>query len=308
MGKIVLFYKYIDITYPEQIRKWQEKICKQLKLTGRIIIAHEGINGTLGGLPEALECYKKEISSNSLFQNIDFKESPGGSDFFPRLRIVVKNEITHLGLDPQVITVHNGGQHLTPQQAHAFIQSKTKDLIILDARNNYESRIGKFEDALTPDINNFRDLPKYIDQNVDLFKDKEILMYCTGGIRCERASSYLNSKNIAKKVYQIEGGIQRYVEKFPQGFFRGKNYVFDGRIAVKVTDDILTSCDICAIPFDDYTNCLNAECNKQYIACELCIQKLGNTCSTQCHELVQNKKVVIRKIPKKVSLQPSNTK
>jgi predicted sulfurtransferase len=299
MGKILLFYKYIYITYPEQIRKWQERLCKQLNLKGRILIAHEGINGTLGGTLDALNDYKKEVDSHPLFGQIDFKESDGDSNYFPRLRIVVRNEVTHLGLDPAIITAKNGGIHLTPEQTHNLLKNAPQDLIIFDARNNYESRIGAFENALKPDIKNFRDLPEYIDNNLDLFKDKEVLMYCTGGIRCERGSAYLKSKNVAKKVYQIEGGIHRYAEKFPDGFFRGKNYVFDGRIAVKVNDDILGSCELCSTPHDEYTNCLNTVCNKQFIVCEPCIKKLGNTCSAQCFELVQNKKVVVRKISKK---------
>lgn len=300
MGKILIFYKYIDITYPEQIRKWQERLCKKLNLKGRVLIAHEGINATLGGTIEALNEYKEEVSAHPLFGQIDFKESDGDSDYFPRLRVVVRNEITYLGLDPQIITAKNAGIHLTPEKAHELMEESPQDLLIFDARNNYESRIGTFKNAIKPDIKNFRDLPEYIDNNTELFKDKEVLMFCTAGIRCERATSYLKSKDVAKKVYHIEGGIHRYAEKFPDGFFRGKNYVFDGRIAVKVTDDILGTCDICTTPYDDYTNCLNAECNKQFIACEECIKKLGNTCSAICLELVQNNKVVVRKIPKKI--------
>lgn len=305
MGKILLFYKYVDITYPEQIRKWQEKLCKQLALTGRVLIAHEGINATLGGNDQALESYKEEINAHPLFGNIDFKESEGDERHFPRLRVVVRTEITKLGLDPQIITAKNGGIHLSPQEAHTLMQEAPQDLLIFDARNNYESRIGTFKNAITPDIDNFRDLPNYIENNLDLFKDKEVLMFCTGGIRCERASSYLKSKSVAKTVYQIEGGIHRYAEQFPDGFFRGKNYVFDGRIAMKITNDVLSSCEICSIPYDDYINCFNAECNKQFIGCEPCLLKLGNTCSQKCHELVEQNKVVVRKIPKKTITNPS---
>ncbi len=300
MGKIILFYKYVDITYPEQIRKWQEKIGKELHLKGRVIIAHEGINGTLGGTNDSIASYKQLMNEHPLFLHIDFKESDGAADYFPRLRIVVKNEITHLGLDTQEITAKNGGIHLTPEQVHELLTEPPDNLIILDARNNYESRIGAFKQAITPNIDHFRELPDYIDANQELFKDKEVLMYCTGGIRCERASSYLKSKNVASKVYQLEGGIHRYAEQFPDGYFKGKNYVFDGRIAVKVTDDILTNCELCGIMYDDYTNCINAECNNQFIACPGCIARFGNTCSKECSILVEQKKVVIRTIPKKV--------
>lgn len=301
MGKILLFYKYVDIIYPEQIKKWQFKLCRELNLTGRIILAHEGINATLGGTNEAIDAYKNEVAHHPLFGGIDFKESPGNADHFPRLRIVVKDEIVRLGLDTKTITPKNGGKHLTPEETHALLQNKPKDLVILDGRNYFEARIGTFKDAITPNINHFREFPEYIDQNLEQFKDKEVLMFCTGGIRCERASTYLKIKGVAKEVYQVEGGIHRYIEKFPDGFFRGKNYVFDARVAVKVNDDILSNCDLCNVPYDEYTNCLNAECNKQYLGCPACIEKLNNTCSEICQELVANKKVVIRTIPKRIA-------
>ena len=202
------------------------------------------------------------------------------------MRIVIKHEITHLGLDPQTITAKDGGIHLTPQQAHELLQNKADNLIILDARNNFESAIGTFEGAITPDIRYFREFPQYIDNNIDQFKDKEVLMFCTGGIRCERASTYVKSKNVAKKVYQIQGGIHRYAEQYPDGFFKGKNYVFDGRLALKVTDDILGKCLHCQTACDEYTNCLNALCNKHFTGCRACLQTFDGTCSSTCQTLL----------------------
>ena len=184
---------------------------------------------------------------------------------FPKMEIKVKKEVVHLGIDPEALTINSGGDHLNPDQVHELLKNKPEDLVILDARNDYEWRIGKFENAITPEIKNFRELPEFIDENIDTFKDKQVLMYCTGGIRCERATAYLNEKNVAKKVLQIEGGIVRYCEKYPDGFFRGKNYVFDRRVAVKINDDILTHCDLCNATCDEYTNCINAECNEHYI-------------------------------------------
>lgn len=291
MNKIILFYKYIDIAYPKQVMKWQQEVCKQLEFKGRVLISHEGINGTLGGSIENLEQYKELMSAHELFGNIDFKESAGGPECFPRLAVKVRNEAVSLGIPYDELTPRNAGQHLTPEQTHDLITQKPEDLVILDARNNYEWAIGKFENAITPDIENFRDLPQYLEQNLDQFKDKQVLMYCTGGIRCERASAYLNEKNIAKKVYQMDGGIHRYVEQYPDGFFRGKNYVFDARIAVRVNDDILGSCALCNQPCDDYYNCLNALCNEHFISCSVCIEKLNNTCSENCKNLIAENKV-----------------
>jgi predicted sulfurtransferase len=291
MGKILLFYKYVDIEYPKQVQKWLQKLCADLHLTGRIIIAHEGINATVGGSEKNTEIFKKAMEKDVRFTGIDFKESEGGDHCFPRMRIIVKNEIVYLGLDPQKVTAKNGGKHLTPEQTHTLIASKPNDLVILDARNDYEWRIGAFEGAIKPDIEHFRQFPKFVDDNLEQFKDKQVLMYCTGGIRCERASTYLKEKGVAKNVYQILGGIHRYAEEYPEGFFRGKNYVFDDRIGVRVNADILSTCNLCPTPCDDYTNCMNAECNAHYIACPACIQKYGNACSAQCQELLATHKV-----------------
>lgn len=308
MGKIILFYKYIDIEYPGQIVKWQKKLCEKLNLKGRILIGHEGINATVGGSTQAIEEYKKTISTHELFNDIDFKESEGSADHFPRLQVTAKSEIVHLGLDIKEYSAHNGGIHLTPDQTHELLKNKPKNLVILDARNNYESRIGTFENAITPDIENFREFPEFVDSNSEQFKDKTVLMFCTGGIRCERASAYLKSKNIAETVYQIQGGIHNYVEKHPNGYFKGKNYVFDGRIAVKITEDILTECDECQTPYDDYSNCINASCNKRIIMCPSCITEYNNTCGTECKELVQNNKVVIRTKPNKITVSQCDKK
>lgn len=291
MGKILLYYKYISIKYPEQVMKWQKKVCADLDLKGRIIIAHEGINGTVGGELKNTELYKSIMQKNPLFQDLIFKESPGSAECFPRMRIVVKKEVVHLGLDPEKITARDGGTHLTPRQTHELITQRGKDLVLLDARNSVESRVGTFANAITPPIETFRELPSYIDNNLEQFKDKDVLMFCTGGIRCERASAYLKSKNVAKNVYQIDGGIHTYTQEFPDGYFRGKNYVFDGRITMKINDDILGTCDICAIACDEYTNCLNAMCNKHFICCQKCLKNYGNTCGSACQELLATKQV-----------------
>lgn len=286
MGKILLYYKYVTLQYPKRIQKWQQKICLELGLTGRIIIAHEGINGTVGGSEEKIEKYIEIMKKYPPFEDIDFKHSDGGSDCFPRLQIKVKNEIVKLGIDPQKVTVADGGIHLSPTQTHELLKNKPENLIILDTRNNYESAIGAFKDAIKPDINYFRQFPEYIDHNIELFKDKEVLMYCTGGVRCERATAYLQQKKIASTIYQIEGGIHRYIEQYPNGFFEGKNYVFDNRVSVKANETILSRCLLCQKPEDEYANCLNAACNKHFTCCATCNKEYQNTCSKECKELV----------------------
>lgn len=308
MGKILLFYKYVDIENPEAIMAWQRELCESLGLKGRILLATEGINGTVGGSLEATEQYKQAMLGHELFKDVDFKESSGGAEYFPKLQIKVKKEIVCLRLDTKEVSYKDAGTHLTPSQAHKLIESKPEDLVILDGRNNYESRVGTFEDAIKPDINNFRNFPEYIDKNLEQFKDKQVLMYCTGGIRCERASAYLKLKGVAKEVYQIQGGIHRYTEEFPDGYFRGKNYVFDARVTVKITDEILAQCQVCKITYDEYTNCINAECNKQIIVCSDCIKDYHNTCSSDCLNLVKEAQVNVRTKPHKLQEDSADRK
>ena len=301
MGKILLYYKYVNVKKPSEEVAAHKKLCKELGLTGRIFIAQEGLNGTVGGTDEATDKYKEAMNAHSLFHGMDFKESPGGADYFPRLQVTAKPQIVNLGVDPIKITARDAGTYLEPKEAHQLMSEKPDDLVIFDARNNYEWRIGTFKGAILPDIGSFRDLPEYLDEHAEEFKDKKVLMFCTGGIRCERATAYLKKKNVAQEVYHIKGGIHRYAEAYPDGYFRGKNYVFDARVTQKITDDILAQCDHCKQPNDDYTNCINAQCNKQIIVCPDCVETYHNTCGDTCAELVRTKKVPIRVITRKIS-------
>lgn len=293
MGKVLLFYKYVSVENPHAIMKWQREVCEQLQLKGRIILAPHGINATLGGSFAATEEYKKIMNEHPLFNGIDFKESEGDDTYFPRLRIVVKEELINF---KQKFDIKKTGKHLTPEEAHELIKNN-KDLVILDGRNYYEARIGKFANAITPKIATFREFPQYVHENKEIFKDKDVLMYCTGGIRCEPASAFFKEATEARNVYQIEGGIHRYAEKFPDGFFRGKNYVFDARITVRVNDDILAQCEHCNTPYDDFINCYNTLCNKQIIVCPPCAQTYHNTCSSTCLDTIQNNPKFMRPKP-----------
>lgn len=304
MGKILLYYKYITIEDPELIMNWQHELCERLNLKGRIIIATEGINGTVGGSQEATEEYVAEMSRHPLFHDIIFKQSEGSSEHFPRLRVVVKEEIVRLGISPQAVPATERAQHLTPQEVHEKLNALPQDLVILDARNNYESRIGTFVGAITPDISTFREFPEYIDKNAELFKDKEVLMFCTGGVRCERASAYLKSKGITKAVYQLEGGIHCYLEEYPDGHFRGKNFVFDARVSMATNEDVLAHCINCKISCDNYTHCVINLCNKLMIMCSDCIGKLKNTCGQEClHDLTSGNPIRYAPYKKTVSCE-----
>lgn len=286
-GIILLFYKYVKLQAPETIAAWARELCVRHNLKGRILVGIEGINGTVGGTTEEILGFKQEFKAHPLFADVDLKESEGSASDFPRLMVKVKKEIVALGIAPEELTTADTGTHLTPEETHNLI-AHNKDLVILDTRNDYESRIGKFTNAMIPPLKSFRDFPRYIEDNLEKFKGKEVLMYCTGGIRCERATAVLNVKKVAKAVYQIQGGICRYVEKYPDGFFRGKNYVFDDRIALPVNDDILTDCDVCHRPADTYTNCMNTACNKQFVACAQCREIYDYTCSQGCFDSIKN--------------------
>jgi len=300
MGNIVLFYKYVDIQDPQALAKWQKSLCTSLGLRGRIILATEGINGTLGGAKEAIDQYIQTMNDHPLFGGIDWKLSAGDERFFPRLRVMVKKEIVVMGIDPAELKASDAAPYVTPQEAHELMKNRSKDFVILDTRNDYETTIGTFEGAIKPSTRYFREFPNYIDNNLELFEDKEVLMACTGGVRCERASAYLKKKGVAKKIVHIQGGIHRYIEQFPDGFFKGSNYVFDARISHQVNEAVLGSCSFCQIASDHYVNCKNAECNNQFIACLECKKKFQESCSTTCADLVKTQKVTIRKKPARI--------
>ncbi|HVW99853.1 MAG TPA: rhodanese-related sulfurtransferase [Candidatus Babeliaceae bacterium] len=299
MGKIILFYKYVALDDLQEILKRQRELCIRLSLKGRIILATEGVNGTLGGSTDSIEEYKQVMNDHHYFSGIDFKESIGDADRFPRLRIVIKDEIVRLGISPSKLSAEECGKHLEPYEAHELLTSKPDNLVILDARNEYESAIGCFEESIKPAINTFREFPSYIEKNKALFENKDVFMYCTGGVRCERASAYLKSLGIANNVYQLKGGIHRYLEQYADGFFKGKNYVFDARVALDSDGTIISNCKNCNKLCDNYTNCVNTKCNKQVILCASCSISSGNSCSDECKLLIDSGQVKTRVLPKK---------
>lgn len=308
MGKILLFYKYVDVQDPQAVAKWQRSLCVKLGLRGRIILATEGINATLGGSDEATDAYIAEMNNHPLFKNIDFKTSPGDERYFPRLRVMVKKEIVILGIDPTVLKASEAAPYITPQEAHELLKNKPENLVLLDTRNAYEVEIGTFENSISPNTQYFREFPAYIDNNLEKFADKEVIMFCTGGIRCERASAYLQNKVVAKKVRHIQGGIHRYIEQFPDGFFKGSNYVFDARVSHKVNDAVLGTCSLCPAPSDHHVNCRNAQCNNQFLSCLSCKAQFEESCSQECATLVKEQKVIVRKKPARIEdilAQPS---
>lgn len=276
--EIILFYKYVHIVDPEAVANRERELCEKFSLKGRCIIAKEGINATYEGTKEAIKEYIQELERDKRFKNIHFKLSSGTGNAFPKLSVKVRNEIVslHLGtcdINPNEIT----GIHLKPEELHEWIKNK-REFYIVDMRNVYEHKVGHFENSILPSIENFRDLPKVVEQ-ISHLKNKTVLTVCTGGVRCEKASGFLITQGFTD-VYQLDGGIVSYMEKYPNEDFQGKLYVFDGRVTMGFyTDDakhkIVGKCDACGETSENYVNCANPVCHRHFINCYKCLEKNG---------------------------------
>ncbi|XP_070693116.1 thiosulfate sulfurtransferase/rhodanese-like domain-containing protein 2 [Pempheris klunzingeri] len=289
-GEVLLYYHYCQVENPHAICAWQKALCEKLHLTGKVRVATEGINGTVGGTKMSTDIYIDAMCSHPLFRmdKEDFKTSDGGAECFSDLRVGVYKEIVPMGVDPDVISYQLAGVHLEPEEFHKEVEALLakgdlcNDTILLDCRNFYESKIGQFTCCLAPNIRKFSYFPDYVDQNLELFRDKRVLMYCTGGIRCERGSAYLRSKDVCKEVYQLKGGIHKYLELFPEGFYRGKLFVFDERYAISSNSDVISDCRYCSCPWDRYELCSTPFCYQLVLSCSSCRQDGHTACCPAC--------------------------
>lgn len=283
--QVLLYYKYVDIDNPKAIRDEQRQLCQRLGLTGRIIVADEGINGTVEGTVENTEKYIEAMEKSKYFIGISYKKSKGTGDAFPRLSVKYRPEVVsaHMPeLNPNKVT----GKYLTADELHRWYE-EGEEFYVVDMRNDYEYLSGYFENFIPADLKNFYDLPKVLPK-LEHLKDKTIVTVCTGGIRCEKASGFLVSNGF-KDVYQLKDGIQNYMEKYPNEHFKGKLYVFDKRLTVGFnTDDpkheIVGKCDLCGVSCDTYVNCAYNECHRHYILCDACLDKETGLafCNEQC--------------------------
>jgi len=283
---VLLFYKYVQVDDPEKLKKIQFNLCKSLSIRGRIIVAGEGINGTIEGRRLNVEEYIKELTRDIRFSDIQFKRSVGTGNTFPKLSVKNRSEIVsaHLGNDinPNVTV----GKYITPEQLYKWVHSKKK-FYIVDMRNDYEQDIGHFNDSILAPFTNFRDLPKVL-PILDSLKSEVIVTVCTGGVRCEKASGFLLQSGF-KAVYQLQGGIISYMEKYPNEDFLGILYTFDGRVTMGFnTNDpkhvVVGRCKFCKGPAEKYFDCKNIYCKRKrhFISCERCIAKFHGFCSSQC--------------------------
>jgi UPF0176 protein len=275
MHTILLFYKYVQIAEPKKLVSEQKELCTKLGLTGRVIIAPEGINATLEGTNENIEKYLQAYLSDPRFADTHIKKSQGTGDAFPKLSVkvrkdIISNSIT-FDVDPNVHT----GKRLSPEEFHTLLTEKKDSLHIVDMRNDYELKVGQFEGTIFPGLKNFRDLPAMKDTIADL-KDKQVVTVCTGGVRCEKASGYLVKEGF-KDVYQLDGGIVSYMEKYPGEHFKGSLYVFDKRKVIHFDSskpenkhEIIGVCDKCGSKTENYVNCALETCHNHFLCCENC--------------------------------------
>lgn len=290
MEKILLYYKFTPITDPEMVKLWQRTLCEKLNLKGRIIISKHGINGTVGGELDNLKTYIKETKQFTGFKNTTFKWSDGSASDFPRLSVKVRPELVAFGAPDELKVDENGvvggGKHLKPAEVDELVRKRGEDVIFFDGRNAYEAQIGKFKNAVVPNVRTSHDFIKEIeDPKYDDIKDKPIVTYCTGGIRCEALSALMKNRGF-KEVYQIDGGIVKYGETFgDDSLWEGSLYVFDKRMNTEFSDKAKTIgvCVHCGTTTSNFENCAYKPCNNLVLICEKCHTK-NDTCSAECAE------------------------
>lgn len=285
--QVLLFYKYTEVKDLELEKEILKKLCESLNLKGRIIIAKEGINGTLEGLKTDTEKYIEEMEKSKYFANISYKKSTGIGDAFPKLSIKVRPEIVSARmpyLNPTKVT----GKYITAEKLHSWYKEK-KEFYVVDMRNDFEYMSGFFEGFIPSGIKKFYDLNQVLPKLQHL-KNKAIVTVCTGGIRCEKASGFL-VENGFKDVYQLKDGIQTYMEKFPNKYFKGKLYVFDKRLTLGFNTEspehiVVGKCMHCDSACDTYVNCEYNTCHKHYICCSNCLDKETGLafCNKECKE------------------------
>lgn len=282
------FYKYAKINYPNKFRNKLFIEWNQLDVLGRIYIAYEGINAQLSIPSKNFTRFEKFLNSIPILKHIRLNiAAEQDNKSFLKLTIKVKDKIVADGLQDNTFDVTNKGAHLDAKEFNQLM--KENNSVVIDMRNHYESEIGHFRGAVLPDVDTFRDSLEIIEKQMSEHKEnKNLLMYCTGGIRCEKASAYFKHKGF-KNVYQLEGGIIEYVrqvkEENLENNFLGKNFVFDNRRVEKISDDIIAACHQCGCSFDIHTNCANDACHLLFIQCDNCKEKMENCCSYKCLEI-----------------------
>jgi UPF0176 protein len=285
----LLFYKFTPLADPDAIRLWQKTLCEDLGITGRILLSEHGINATVGGSLAAIKRYLRVTREYPAFKDIDFKWSEGDGHDFPRLSVRVRDEIVTFGVPGELKVDANGviggGQHLSPTALHELVEQRGDDVVFFDGRNAFEARIGKFRDAVVPEVKRTPDFITELESGkYDHLKDKPVVTYCTGGIRCEVLSALMKNRGFSE-VYQLDGGIVRYCEKYrDKGLWDGTLYVFDKRLKMEFgpEHDVLGRCDYCDSPTEEFYNCDNNFCRDRLLVCDTCSQSRANILCNNC--------------------------
>ena len=281
--KIILYYAFAPVADPRAVVLWQRTLCQSLNLTGRIIVSKHGINGTLGGDMADLKKYARQTKEFPGFGKMDVKWSEGTGHDFPRLSVKARKELVAFASPDEISVdingVTNGGVHLKPAEVNALVKERGDDVVFFDGRNAFEARVGKFKNAVVPDVRTSHDFISEIESGkYDHLKNKAVITYCTGGVRCEILSAAMKSRGFGE-VYQIEGGIVRYGETFrDKGLWEGALYVFDKRQVTKFAPNAadIGECDVCGSATSLVLNCNNLGCRHRVIICDACAESPAN--------------------------------
>lgn len=297
----ISFYAYHQIGNPSLFRDYLFIHWNQLSVLGRIYVAHEGINAQLSVPAENFRAFKEHLDSIVFLENVRLNIAIEQDNFsFLKLKVKVRHKIVADGLNDSSFDVTNKGVHLDAEKFNAILEDP--NTVLVDMRNHYESEIGHFKNAITPDVDTFRDSLDLIEEDLKEHKeDKNLVMYCTGGIRCEKASAYYKHKGF-KKVFQLEGGIIEYTRQVQnkglENKFIGKNFVFDHRRAERISDDVIAHCHQCGSACDTHVNCANEACHLLFIQCPTCANAMDDCCSEECkrvHNLPYEEQKALRK-------------
>jgi UPF0176 protein len=284
----ISFYQYANIGNPQLFRDHLFLNWEKLDVLGRIYVAHEGINAQFSLPAENFNLFKTHLESISFLKDVRLNIAIEQDNMsFLKLKVKVRNKILADGLNDSTFDVTDIGKHLNAEEFNGMLADP--NTVCVDMRNHYESEIGYFKGAVRPDVDTFRDSLDIIEEDLKNEKEgKNIVMYCTGGIRCEKASAYYKHKGF-KNVFQLEGGIIEYTRQVKaEGLdnqFLGKNFVFDHRLAENISDDVVSNCHQCGESCDTHTNCVNVACHLLFIQCEGCIEKMNNCCSEECKSI-----------------------
>ncbi|MCX6733249.1 MAG: rhodanese-related sulfurtransferase, partial [Candidatus Peregrinibacteria bacterium] len=299
------FYRYVKITDPRNFRDELYREFADLNILGRIYVSQEGINAQMNVPEPQWDAFIACLESRVELRNMPLKIAVEQAESFWKLTIKVKRQIVADGLPIDTYDIENVGTHLNAEEFNAL--ASDADTLVVDMRNAYESEIGRFEGAFCPDVDTFNDALPAVKEALSSQKDKKLLLYCTGGIRCEKASAYLKNEGF-ENVYQLYGGIINYAHevraKNLPSKFKGKNFVFDERRAERITEDVVSKCHQCDAPADTHANCANEMCNLLFIQCENCQTKMSTCCSEKCQVIFALPETERRKLRKHQKTKP----